>query len=93
MGEQATAFADRLAAATFDVRLVYREGGTGGAARRMLAALFAFRPAACYVFDMAAAGVAAAGVYKLLTGAPMVVDTGDTIVELGRVLGPEGGSG
>jgi len=53
----------------------------------MLRELFAFGPAICYVFDMAAAGVAAAGAYRHLTRTPFIVDTGDAIVDLGRALG------
>jgi glycosyltransferase involved in cell wall biosynthesis len=86
MGERARAFADRIAA-EFDVRLVFRRGGKIGAVVRMVRELVALRPAACYVFDLAAAGVAAAGLYKHLTGVPLVVDTGDAVVDLGRVLG------
>jgi len=86
MGERAAAFAARLAGA-YDIRLVHRDARTLGAVRRMLRAVFAFRPAACYVFDLAAAGVAVAGLAKHLTGARFVVDTGDAVVELGRALG------
>jgi glycosyltransferase involved in cell wall biosynthesis len=53
----------------------------------MLSAIRSLRPDACHVFDMAASGVAAAGLYKHATGVPFIVDTGDAIVELARVLG------
>lgn len=86
MCERADAFATRLAEG-FDIRLVLRQGDMGQAVGCMLQALWAFRPAACYVFDMATAGVAAAGMYRHATGTPFVVDTGDAIVELGRALG------
>lgn len=86
MAERAEAFAARLAG-SFDVRLVYRTGGKGAAAARMLAALAAARPDACYVLDLAAAGVLAAGAYRHATGTPFVLDTGDAVVELGRALG------
>ena len=86
MGERAGAFASRLDG-RFEVRQIYRQGGQAGAVRRMLQELVAFGPAACYVFDLAAAGVAAAGIYKHATGAPFAIDTGDAIVDLGRALG------
>jgi glycosyltransferase involved in cell wall biosynthesis len=86
MAERATAFADRLGAA-FASRLIFRTGGKIGAVGRMLRSLAEFRPAKCYVFDLAASGVAAAGLYRHLTGTPFVVDTGDAVVELGRALG------
>jgi glycosyltransferase involved in cell wall biosynthesis len=86
MGERAAAFAGRLGG-EFEPHLVFREGGKAAAARRMLRGLRAVRPDVCYVLDVAAAGVTAAGVYKLLTGTPFVIDTGDAVVELGRVLG------
>ncbi len=86
MGERANSFADRLQE-LFDVRLVFRRGGKIRAVGRMLRELAAIRPEVSYVFDLAAAGVLAAGAYKIATGTPMIVDTGDAIVELGRVLG------
>jgi glycosyltransferase involved in cell wall biosynthesis len=86
MAERAESFAIRLAG-SFDGRLVYRTGGKAAAVARMLADLAAARPAACYVLDLAAAGVLAAGAYKHATGTPFVLDTGDAVVELGRALG------
>jgi glycosyltransferase involved in cell wall biosynthesis len=86
MAERAAAFADRLGAA-FDCRLIFRVGSKIGAVGRILHALVETRPAKCYVFDLAASGVAAAGLYRHMTGTPFVVDTGDAVVELGRALG------
>lgn len=86
MGERAEAFASRLAD-RFDCRTVFRQGGKLGAVGRMAAALAALCPDACYVLDLAAAGVAAAGAYRHATGTPFVLDTGDAVVELGRALG------
>ncbi len=86
MGERAEAFASRLAN-RFDCSLVFRAGGKAGAAARMLRDLAAARPRVCYVLDLAAAGVAAAGLYQRATGTPFVVDTGDSVVDLGRALG------
>jgi glycosyltransferase involved in cell wall biosynthesis len=53
----------------------------------MVRELWTIRPHICYVLDMAASGVAAAGVYRLVTGTPWYVDTGDAIVALGKALG------
>lgn len=85
MAGRARAFADRID--EFDIRIVFRTGGKLRAVGRMVRELVAVRPAACYVFDLGAAGVVAAGLYKHLTGVPFIVDTGDAVVELGRVLG------
>jgi glycosyltransferase involved in cell wall biosynthesis len=84
MAERARSFATRLAD-DFDSRLVCAEGGRASAARRMLRDLFSARPDVCYVLDIAAPGVAAAGAYRAATGIPLVIDTGDAVVELGRV--------
>ena len=86
MGERARAFARELAP-DFDCHVVYRHGGKLAAAWRMVRELWTIRPHICYVLDMAASGVAAAGVYRLLTGTPWYVDTGDAIVALGKALG------
>lgn len=86
MAERARSFASRLADA-FDPRLIWAEGGRVPAASRMLRRLFAIGPDLCYVLDIAAAGVASAGAYRAATGTPLIVDTGDAVVELGRALG------
>ena len=86
MAVRAESFAARLAA-DFDVRTVYRAGSAAAAARRMLGELARIRPAGCYVFDLAVAGVVAAGLYRRATGTRFAVDTGDAVVDLGRVLG------
>ncbi|WP_435022611.1 glycosyltransferase (plasmid) [Tundrisphaera sp. TA3] len=86
MAERAGAFADRLSG-EIDPRLVFAEGRRASAALAMLRRLEGLRPRLCYVLDIAAAGVAAAGMYRAATGTPMVVDTGDAVVELGRALG------
>lgn len=86
MGERAAAFAYRLAD-RFDCRLVFRTDRGASALARMTRDLFAVRPVVCYVLDLAAAGVIAAALPKHLAGIPFVLDTGDAVVELGRVLG------
>jgi glycosyltransferase involved in cell wall biosynthesis len=86
MAERARSFATRLSG-EFDARLLHAGVGRASAAAWMLRDLFAIRPAACLVFDVAVTGVAAAGAYKSATGTPFVIDTGDAVVELGRALG------
>lgn len=86
MGERARAFAQELVA-DFECHVIYRIGGKLAAAWRMVIDLWTYRPHICYVLDMAASGVAAAGFYRLITGTPWIVDTGDAIVELGKALG------
>jgi glycosyltransferase involved in cell wall biosynthesis len=86
MAERAVAFAARLAD-RFDGRLVYRTGRKAAAIGQMLRQIAAVGPAVCYVLDLAAAGVLAAALYRRAAGTPFVLDTGDAVVELGRVLG------
>lgn len=86
MGERAAAFASRLAD-RFDCQPVFRPDRGVRALGDMVRELLALRPAVCYVLDLAAAGVVAAGVVKHTLGTPFVLDTGDAVVELGRVLG------
>jgi glycosyltransferase involved in cell wall biosynthesis len=91
MGHRARAFAERLGGG-HELRLLYRRGGKAVATARLFLGLLRFRPEVCYVLDVAASGVAAAGLYKHLTGARLVIDTGDAIAELARALdrGPLG---
>lgn len=86
MGERAASFASRLAK-QFEIHSVYRTGGTARSVGPMVLALAKFQPDYCYVFDLSAAGVIAAGLYKHVTGTPFVLDMGDDIVALGRVIG------
>jgi glycosyltransferase involved in cell wall biosynthesis len=86
MGHRARAFVERLPG-RYDVRLLYRSGRKLASIVRFFAALVKFAPRACYVFDIGYSGVAAAGLYKHLTGCRLIVDTGDAITELARALG------
>lgn len=86
MGERARTFARELAN-DFDFKIVYRQRGKIGSAFQMLRELIRLKPRVVYVLDMAASGVLAACAYRMLGGAKWIVDTGDTIVELGRALG------
>jgi glycosyltransferase involved in cell wall biosynthesis len=86
LARRAGSFASRLGD-SFDCRIVYRIGGKLGAVSGMVRAIAAARPDVCYVLDLASSGVLAAGLYKHATGTPFILDTGDAVVELGRVLG------
>lgn len=86
MGERAAAFATRLAD-RFDCRIAHRADRGLFALTRTVREVFALRPDVCYVLDLAAAGVISAAVRKHSVGTPFVLDTGDAVVELGRVLG------
>lgn len=86
MAERAKSFADRLSH-QFETKLFCRIGGKIAATRSIVSELFGFRPNVCYVLDLAAAGVVAAGLYRSLSSCPFILDTGDAVVELGRVLG------
>jgi glycosyltransferase involved in cell wall biosynthesis len=86
MGERARSFADRLAH-RYDCRPIFRGPGKLRPIARMLAEIAGVRPAVCYVLDLAVSGVIAAGLYRHMTGTPFVLDTGDAVVALGRVLG------
>jgi glycosyltransferase involved in cell wall biosynthesis len=86
MAHRARAFAQRLSA-VYDLQIFYRTGSKGLALARFLRDLAAFGPRVCYVLDMAAAGVAAAGLYKHLTRSRLVIDTGDAIGALAVSLG------
>lgn len=69
----------------FDV--VYRNGNRIQDVRSFLGALWRERPDIVYVFDMAVSGVVAAVLYKSMTGASIVIDTGDAITALARSIG------
>jgi glycosyltransferase involved in cell wall biosynthesis len=86
MAERAGSFASRLGD-SFDCRIVYRAGGKLGAVSGMVRAIATACPDVCYVLDLASSGVLAAGLYKHATGTPFILDTGDAVAELGRVLG------
>lgn len=86
MAERARSFADRLTG-EFDSRLICAGGGRVSAVARIIRGMMAVRPDACVVLDIAAAGVVAVGAYRAISGIPIVIDTGDAVVELGRALG------
>jgi glycosyltransferase involved in cell wall biosynthesis len=86
LAERARSFASRMPG-DFQPRLVFVNGKRAPAVGQLLRDLFAARPALCYVLDMAAAPVLASAAYLAATGTPLVIDFGDAVVDLGRVLG------
>ncbi|GAB4419760.1 MAG: hypothetical protein OHK0021_24240 [Bryobacter sp.] len=84
MGTRAAAFAGYLAG-SFAVEQVFRpEGSKLSAAKEMRAAIAQSKPDLLYVLDMSMAGVAAALIWKVFHGTPVVIDTGDAITALAR---------
>jgi glycosyltransferase involved in cell wall biosynthesis len=84
--ERARAFAQRLRP-EFDASVILRSPGRLRGLRVMLAELRRQRPNLLWVVDLAATGILAAAIQRRFSGTPWVTDTGDDIVELGRVLG------
>lgn len=89
IGERARIFAERLDD-RLTLRVVYRGGSRMVSALQMLAMLLKFRPDVVYVFDLAVPGVLGASVYKLLSGCPLIIETGDEIYQLARAVGRRG---
>jgi glycosyltransferase involved in cell wall biosynthesis len=86
MDVRARSFAERLSN-DFEIRIAYRGPQKIQAIFQFWWMLLRFRPAVCYVFDMAFSGVLAAGFHRLLSRCRVAVDTGDAIYELGRLTG------
>ncbi len=89
MGVRARSFAVRLQD-QFVIHCAYRTGNKLYAVVRLFGFLVRVRPALCYVFDMGYSGVLAAGIYRMVSGCSVVVDTGDAIYELSRSTGSRG---
>lgn len=89
MGQRAAEFAKRLHA-SYQIDLLYREGGKFTAARRFGGELRRINPRLVCVFDHGFAGVIAAAAQKRRRGTPWILDTGDDIVALGNALGRRG---
>jgi glycosyltransferase involved in cell wall biosynthesis len=85
LGQRARALG-RLLKERFDFQVFYRSRFRLAATAAFLGRLLRLRPRTCYVFDMAYSGVLAAGLYKLLTRRPVVIETGDVISELAVAL-------
>ncbi len=84
--ERARQFAARLDP-PYRGPVLYRGRRKIRAALRFLLALFRWRPRLVYVMDMAVSGVVAAIAYKAVTRARVIIDTGDVISALARVMG------
>jgi len=89
MAIRAQSFA-QLLADVFDIEISYRAGDKISAIWQFCRRLALRRPALCYVFDMAFSGVLAAGLHRLTSLCPIVIDTGDAIYELSRSTGERG---
>ncbi|MBI4468814.1 MAG: glycosyltransferase [Acidobacteria bacterium] len=89
IGDRARQLA-RLLGGGLEPSFAFRGTGRAGSALRMLVRLRRIRPAVIYVFDMAVPGVAAASVYKLFSGCPLLIETGDEIHALAKSMGRRG---
>jgi len=85
MGERARGFTSHLH--RYDIRIAYRSGNKLLATLRFTSWLVRVRPSLVYVLDIAYSGVLAAGLYKLFTRTPLLIDTGDAISELAKSMG------
>jgi glycosyltransferase involved in cell wall biosynthesis len=86
MDIRARAFAERLAA-THEVHLLHRDEPKVVALVAMFFRLITLRPHLAWVFDAGYSGVIATWLASLVVRFPWVVDTGDPIGELARILG------
>jgi glycosyltransferase involved in cell wall biosynthesis len=69
---------------------IYRNQGKVSSALRMWRRLSHIRPDVVYVFDPGYSGVAAALAFRLQTGTPVVIETGDAIYTLAKSSGMRG---
>jgi glycosyltransferase involved in cell wall biosynthesis len=71
----------------YDIRIAYRSPGKLISILKLFVFLTRVRPAVIYVFDLSYSGVVAAGVYRVVFGSSLIIETGDAIVELARSTG------
>jgi hypothetical protein len=88
MGFRARDLAIRLP--QYDVRIAYRSPRKIISILKFFVFLARVRPAVSYVFDISYTGVLSAGVYRLVFGNCLIIETGDAIVELVRSSGSRG---
>ncbi len=88
MGFRARALAARLS--QFNIRIAYRSRRKIVSVVSLLLVLAQVRPTVTYVFDISYSGVLAAGLYRLLFGNRLIIETGDAIVDLARSTGCRG---
>ena len=86
MGIRARSFADGLKEG-FDIAIEYRAGGRIPSITTFVKRALRFRPHVTYVFDMAVSGVLAGAILKLLSGTPLIIETGDAIAALAHSMG------
>lgn len=92
MGQRASAFAERLAD-RLEIHTFHRGARKVESIVQFLGALRRLRPDVVYVFDMGYSGILATALYKAISRAKVVVDTGDVIYELARSMGERGAVG
>jgi glycosyltransferase involved in cell wall biosynthesis len=92
MGRRASAFQKRLGE-RYDIRLAYRTRRKNLSLLRFIIFLMRARPKLCYVFDMSYSGVVSGLLYKSISRACLVIDTGDAIYDLARSTGNRGAMG
>ena len=74
----------------YDIRIAYRSPRKIISILRLFIFLARVRPKVSYVFDISYSGVLAAGLYRLVFGNRLIVETGDAVVELARSTGSRG---
>jgi glycosyltransferase involved in cell wall biosynthesis len=89
MGFRARDLAARLP--QFDVRIAYRSPRKLVSILSLFISLARARPAVSYVFDISYSGVLSAGLYRIVFGNCLIIETGDAIVELVRSTGSREG--
>lgn len=88
MGFRARDLAPRIS--KYEIHIVYRSQSKIVSILSFLKFLTRLRPAAIYVFDVGYSGVLSAGLYRLVFGNCLIVETGDAITELVRSSGSRG---
>jgi len=88
MGFRARDLAARIS--KYDIHIGYRSQSKVVSILSFLKFLTRLRPAAIYVFDVGYSGVLSAGLYRLVFGNSLIVETGDAITELVRSSGSRG---
>ena len=88
MGFRARDLAARLP--QFDIRIAYRSPRKLVSILSLFNFLVRVRPVVSYVFDISYSGVLSAGLYRIVFGNCLIIETGDAIVELVRSTGSRG---
>ena len=88
MGFRARDLAARIS--KYEIHISYRSQSKIVSIFNFLKFLTGLRPAAIYVFDVGYSGVLSAGLYRLVFGNSLIIETGDAITELVRSSGSRG---